>query len=424
MSLPYPVLTTVPDFSTPPDYGVATDQDMLSSAYGTARVAFPQTQTDFTFAFAFTLITAAEIDYLSDFFRSRCGRAHPFYLPSWRRDLGEASGPTGSHYLAVAIGDYGATHLTPPATRGDHYGRQIFIWKQGSGLWTDRVVSSVDSSGSSILSLERPLPFTVTPEDSIAGFLYLSRFSEDELQWKHKTPEIATVAGKFRGIRQWNGIGQTNPVTEIQIYDQRGFISVEQDTEPVSPVSNRYAVALGPDTLYATQAGAHVKSWAVWEQAGVLRIKAAASITYPDTGGTVSALSGGDVLTGHMALAFDLTGWEVVALEKAGTVEIRARGISPVTFPGASPVLINNRLISPSMDAADSDVICYYIKPGDAGLYARFQRDDYAEEKKAASLPFRPIALKRSTYSGTVHTLECLDAGFRRARLISPPFAP
>ncbi len=423
MSLPYSVLALVPDFNTVPQYGASTAQDMVRNAYGPAFVGFPQVRPDLSFKFAFTLTSVEEIDGLEEFFRACSGRAHPFYLPSWRRDLPDAVGSAGSHYLTVDLTDYTADHLTDPATRADHWGRQLFIWQPGHALWTDRIVSATEDEGLTVLDLERPLPFSVDPEISVCGWLHLARFAEDELTWEYLVPDVASLSITFQGLRQHVDIEQELAVTEIQQYAQRGFILASQAVAPALPASNRWSTALGPDVIGTPQVDPFTEAWVVWEEDGDLRIKAGSSITYPDTSGTLSSLTGGDVRSTALSLAFNADAEEVIAIEKPGTVELRHAG-GTVTFPGRSPVLVQNRLIYPAMLEADCDVVCYYIKPGEARIFTRFERDAYATERVAARLPVLPLELKASTAAGNIHTLELLDVRFQRVRLVSPSFAP
>lgn len=420
--LPYPVLTMVPDFNKPPQCDISATADRTQLGTGEGYVTFPQPVPTFGFGVTFTLLDGSECDDMEEFFRGRGGRTHPFYWPSWRRDLLRGAGAAGSHYLTTTVLNFAAEHLTNPATRADHYGRQIFVWQPGEDLHVDRIVSSSENEGLTYLDLELPLPFTVDSARAVVGFLHLARFSEDELKWQYAAVDVATVETRIMSVRQYlDDPEETLPISEIQFYAQRGFTSAVSDAEECSPVSNRFATALGPEVIDTPQGGAYVKSWVVWEEAGQLRIKAGASITYPDTGGTVCSLSGGDVGTHRLTITFDKNEHLLVGLEFPGVVQLRSFG-GTLEFAGKSPLLVNNKLIDPAISDADSDVICYYIRPGDAKLYARFERDLFAVERVVAKIPFIPLELKRSTYSAGVHTLELLDVSFRRVRMVSPDF--
>lgn len=406
MSLHYPVLAVMPDFSKPPVYGVQVAHDTLANAFGPARVAFPQEQADTTFAFAFTLTSAAEIDELEAFFTDRCGRARPFYLPSWRQDLPQASAAAGDRKVSVAVADYKARHLTYPQTRPDHYGRQIFIWQPGQELFTSAVVGASPLDTGTRLQIETPLPFAVDPRLAVCGFAHLARFSEDELNWKFMTPGTAALEVRFRGIRQHQDLAKNWTIGALQLYASPGFRTAAVDGSPPTPATNREAFAPGPGG----------QTWAAWQEAGAIRTGQLLSVSYPATGGTVSPRSGGDVSTTHMALAYDKTNQQVIALQKGENVELRTPG-GTFTFEGHTPLLINNQLISLSVDSAATDVVCYYIKPGVPVIYARFERDAWAVERIAARLPFRVLALKRTYVQSGVQIMEAMDESFRRAIL-------
>lgn len=419
----YPVLATVPDFTTDPKQGLVEAQDKLAIAMGRGRVAFPNLQPDHVFAFKFTLDSLAEIRAVKQFFAGRGGRAHPFYLPTWRNDLPAQSGNFASTLLTVSATDYEADHLTEPDTRPDHYGRQIFVWQPNQALFTTRVISATESTpGTTVLDLEQTLPFTINPATAVCGFLHLARFLDDRISWDHSLPDIASAELKFRGIRQHITVTQTNPVEGTQIFGLQPLVSVTQSPEPSEPSDNRAAYAAGPINLHASQDELYFTRWAVWTYDRKVRIKrlATGEITFPDSSGTTSGLFGSTtVATDHITLAFDQNAWEVIAYQKtAGTIELRQFFNSEVTvrtWEGIDPVLVFDQLIDPNLEDGDSDVVCYYLKPGKNLLFVRIQRENFGTERIAAQLPLRPLALKRSWMADQKQHIELLDAGFRKA---------
>lgn len=421
MSLPYSVFDTMPDFMTAPRYGVANAQDVLKLASGTGRAVFHQPVTDYLFDFGFTFVGALEIDTVEEFFRQCGGTAHPFYLPSWRQDLGRATGAENAYSLTVELTDYSTKHLTDPATREDHHGRQVFAWMPGEPLFTSRVVSAAAAGTGSVLELEKPLPFALTRERGVAGFLYLARFADDEIQWKFMTPLHASAPIKFRGIRQHYDHADTATLTEIQIKSQRGFTSAILEPLPPTVRTSRMATAKGPLEI-GTFESKHVMDWAAWVYEGNLRIRRGAPPATPDASGAVSARNGaGGHVTGHLSLAFAPDGSETLALETAAGVQCRHAG-GVANWEGTSPVLCQNKGIgSTSWEA--SEMVCYYLKPGLANVFTRLQSESFGVERIAVALPFRPLQLRSTSRAGGIHTLELLDAGFRKARLVSPVFA-
>lgn len=423
MALIYPVLSLMPDFTKDPAYGLDMPHDPLAIAEGRIRVSFPSVQPDRVFGFEFTFDTLAEIRDLKRFFLGRGGRAHPFYLPSWRTDLPPVSGTVGSLSLNVEAEEFAAAHLDD--TRPDHYGRQLFIWQPGETLWTERIVAAADAGGGiTTLDLETPLPFTINPDLAIIGFCHLARFQEDRLDWKHWRPELARVAIRFRGIRQHNLNTQTNPVARLDYYGSLGFVSVTQSPVDTEPSTNRSAYAAGPVNLHYSQDAYYFTRWACWVQGKRVRLKrlATGEIVHPDTGGGVSGLfTGVDVVTDHISLCFDQNAWETIAWQKTpGTIQLRRffnSATDIVEWPGIDPVLVYNQLMDPNLESGDADTVCYYLKPNSNFLFVRFQRENFGTENIAALLPLRPLALKRTWIEDQIQFVEILDAGFRSAIL-------
>lgn len=427
MSLEHPTFGFIPDFTSPPRFGIATNHDR--SALGQARqtVSFPQRRPDYIFAHRFAIETEFEIQQLKEFFRERAGRAHPFFLPSWRRDLtlAVASVDEGDKQIPIlsANEDYEATHLD--GTDPDHYGRTLYFWKDGEEIWTERVIRVLPGAeaGQEILDLDTPLPFDIDDRTWI-GWAHLVRFAEDTLEWMHYLPSAAETDITFRATRHAN---QNQLYVELEQHDQYGqlgFIEATVAPGEILPVTTRVAYAYGPTTLHNSQDGPYAITWAVWPADDGVRIrKAPDPIWLPYNAGSLSILFDDPIETDHIALAFDQNAYEVVAYQKDDeTIECRRffnTAVEIVEWAGQDPILQFNGLLDQDLETGETDVVCYYIKPGSNALWMRFQRDNFETEYLAALLPGRPLMLKRAYFeysedqsAGTLK-VEFVDAGYR-----------
>lgn len=437
MSLYYPLLDAVPDFTEPVTMGVQTMQDRLSLAPALSYAAFPHEQTDRFFSYKFTGTSTGEIIRVKEFFRDRGGRTHPFYVPSWRADLVPlAVIPAGSNQFNIELVDdgYAAEHLTD--TKEDHYGRQLFFWMPGTSVFAERVLRVIDvDAESETIELVEPLPFEFDPSKGLCGFAYLARFMEENLSWQHTLPDIATTTLRIRAIRGWNGITQENATEDNDQYGSPGFQALRQVQQLTEPVTNRVAYAPGPFNLRYVQEDPYSQQWAAYPgEFRVMLYQGNDTIWLPADVGAGSVLFDDTVDTDHMTLAFDQNSSEVIAYQKADGVTIEVRrlfngDLETVTFEGQDPLLIFNGLIDASLVTGDTDVVLYYIKPGRNILYWRFQRENFGTERECCQLGGKPIALKRTwvELDDEEHRLEYLDAGFRSATLAvvaDPPVIP
>lgn len=439
MSLFFPTLTTVPDFSEAPRRGTATIHDRTAMGTATQTAFMPMRRPDYLFHFRFAFDDAAAVRDMKEFFRARGGRAEPFYFPSWRRDIrtvGVAAAGTQQITIQSPAEDYEATHLT--GTDADHYGRQLFFWRDGETVWMDSILRVLPSTtpGEEILDMDNPLPFDVD-DDVFVGWAYLVRFTEDRLEWKHFSLDAAEVSIGFRGMRQANQNEVEVAIEQVDQYGQLGFVSCAIAPGDILPVTNRVAYASGPETLRASQDDPYSMPWAAYPSTGGMKLRKAIppdneTIWLPQVGGTPSILFDDDVDTDHVALAFDQNGYEVIAYQKtATTIECRRyfnTEVEIVEWDGIDPVLQFNGLLDEDLPTGDTDVVAYYLKPGENVLYARFQRDNFGTEYVAALLPVRPVALKRATFDiaddlseGTL-LVDLVDPGFRVATLSSAAY--
>lgn len=439
MSLFFPQLTTVPDFSRSPRRGTSTAHDRTGMGASRQIVFFPQRRPDHLFDFRFAFTAALDITTFKEFFRAQAGRCNPFYLPSWQRDLetvGTALAGTKLIEIVSAGEDYEATHLTD--TDADHYGRQLFFWKDGEVVHFDSILRVLPGSaaGQEIIDLDNPLPFDVD-SDTWVGWAHLVRFSEDRLEWKHWGLRFAEVEIGFRGMRQANQNELSVAIAQADQYGQLGFTLCEAAPGEILPVTNRVAYAYGPQTLRASQDDPYSVPWAAFPTETGVRLRKALPpanevIWLPNPGGTESILFDAEVETDHIALAFDQNAYEVVAYQlNATTIECRRyfnTAVETVTWEGIDPLLQFNGLLDQDLPTGDTDVVAYYLKPGENVLFARFQRDNFGTEYTAALLPGRPVALKRAYFEYTedeaagVLKVEFVDAGLRVAVLSSAQY--
>lgn len=441
MSLQFPLLTHVPDFSRAPGRATSTQHHRLNLSTARDTVAFPQTRPDILFTFRFTFVEALAIQQFKEFFRARAGRTWAFFLPSWRRDLTLAGPVTaGNKQIEILspLEDYEATHLTD--TDPDHYGRFVFFFRDGEDPWASDVIRVLPgtSAGQEILDLDLELPWDID-DKTVVGWCHLVRFMDDQLTWKHWTNAIAEMETGFRATRRSNQNVAEYAIEQVDQYGQLGFVSARLEPGEVLPVTNRVGYGLGPDTLHNTQDDPYRINWAVYSDVdGMVRVRKAIppaneTIWLPQVSGTLSILFDDPVTTDHYSLAFDQNAYEVIAYQKAtDTIECRRffnLAVETVEWTGRDPALQYNALLDATLLTGDTDVCCYYLKEDDNRLFMRVQRDNFAVEYIVALLPSRPIALKRAYFdydeseAAGVLKVEYLDAGLRVCTLSSAQYA-
>lgn len=407
----YPVFSIVPDFTDPPEYSIITASERVNLAPAEDVAFFPQTQADRLFAFDFTLTTAADIRELKAFFRDRCGRNAPFYLPGWRNDLPAVSGTIGENLLTVTAPDFSLGEHSDDRTRA------IYIWQPGQALFTSEVIAATPVSGDEVeLNLVTFLTFTVDPETAIVGYLYIVRCDEDELQYDHLSATVATVPVKFRTVRQWIDAENTYSVARLDITGGEatalGFVSAEASPEEGEPRDPRIADADGS---------------AAWVNPDGIRVKVTATpedIVIPDGTGSISALTPAPVLVEHLSLTFDPDGGHMLAWNISATQFRLARDPSdPIftDFDGLDPLLSSNLTVDETISSGDQTNFLYYRKPADNRLYLR-KGTGFGTESVAAVLPVRPVKLQRIYKDGRTLKIEFLDAGMRVVVLTSAAY--
>lgn len=442
MSLQFPLLTHVPDFLRPPQRGTSTAHHRLGLSTAQDTVVFPQRTPDILLSFRFSFFQRLQHQLFKEFFRERSGRTWAFFIPSWRRDITLVSPvAAGIKQIEIVSPDesYEATHLTD--TDPDHYGRFLFFWKDGEDPWASDVIRVLPSStiGQEILDLDLELPWEID-DRTVIGWCHLVRFTEDQLEWQHWSPDHAEVEVGFRATRRANQNSITQPIEQVDQYGQLGFTTCSLAPGEVLPVTNRVGYGLGPDTLHNTQDDPYRINWAVYTDVdGIVRIRKAIppaneTIWLPQVSGTESILFDGedDLSSDHWSLAFDQNAYEVIAYQAdIDLIECRRffnTEVVTVEWEGRDPALQYNALLDANLETGDTDVICYYLKKDDNRLFMRVQRDDFDTEYVVAMLPSRPIALKRAYFeydeseAAGVLQVEYLDAGLRVCTLSSAQY--
>lgn len=406
MSLPYPLFEFEPDFETPPRYSTGNEVDRLAIAPAPAFGTFPTAEPDRVFVLAFSPDSRNEIRAMKSFFRERGGKALPFYLPSWRDDFVAIS---GSALTLVVLAQ------TIPAGHGSDYQRQVFVWQDGV-LHVSRWIKQTTGGGSTTFTLEDPLPFTVKPEECLAGWVHLVAFADDRISWKHKFHDFAEASIVFRSPRQWSNLRSVDAVVPIAHNRSPGFALATAEEDALAPYDGRVVYAQGPATLHS--AGALNSRWAAWSETagGTFLKKTAGTITRPDGTGTASDLSG--IANTPLALAFLHTGNEVIAYQDGDAISI-VWHTGGGGWTGYNPVLVNNFFTDTGMPTGEAEVVCYYLKPGKNVLYARYSSEDFDTEHVAALLPFKPLELRGLSESDHT-TLLFADTSWRLVSLTIP----
>lgn len=140
----------------------------------------------------------------------------------------------------------------------------------------------------------------------------------------------------------------------------------------------------GPRTVGAGQAGQFASRYVFHKTPGGIRYLRFVPPLRRITGGTLTGLYDGDTTNYERIYGcFDIIGKPAVAVQKtATTIEVKAFASgTPTTygpFNGLSPVLFENGVAAP--DAADADLVLFYIDAVGDKLFARFQRDAFATE--------------------------------------------
>lgn len=399
-----PALTIIPDFTDAPLYGLISERESAKLGQGPGIEMYHETEPTRTFGFKFRLINRTECEAIKSFFHARGGKCESFRVPSWRDDL------------SLVSADGAIVTVKEPQSTADGHGdastRWLFIW-DGEDLHLSPWSTRVDNGDTWTYRLRDPLTFDPDPSKAMVGFAHLCRFADDRLRLIHRAPYVADAEINLRSPRHWSAVEATLAVEAVSLGDFAGFDSAEITANALPPIEHRITYALGPDVLRT----AHAPDirWACWMGAdNIPRLKKTDGIiSLPDATGTPSSLFPVPIKRPRLSLAFNHAGNEFIAYSSGGSCTIRWwDAISKsVTFAGYEPLLAYSFYSNPAMLPAAAEVICFYLKPGDARLYARRSSSDFATEEISAILPSPGIELRGL---GTNHSdLLIADSNYR-----------
>lgn len=417
----YDIWEHVPDFTTNPKEARVGRPDVVAISNAPEFVSFPESRVERIFVFGFSWDVVRDWTLAKQFWAEKGGRAEVFLLPSWQRNLSPLAMPSsGDFEITVDHADYAAAYLT--TTARDEIGRYIFVWDSAHGLQVLKVTAAAAVTGGSKLTTEQAFSFTPDRE-AIVGFAMLVRFDDDESEWRSHDPSHVRTELTFRTVRESTLTEDEGALLSgEEVYESLPFTAFESTVED-TPLRYDIPEILGPLNRGITQNGTYSVLWAAWPSSAGIRMKKNATpgaITPPDeTQGTPSSYFSAAIVTDHLAFAFDQTAYEVFAWHSA-TDRITLKSFTTtLTFDGFAPSLFYNGQVNVQarIDGL-TDVVCYYLKRGSAGLYARFQRDNYATEYLMGGYPTRPFYLLQAhSVDGLVHSMVAIDEGFRKMRL-------
>lgn len=416
----FDIWTHVPDFTTNPKEARVGRPDIIAISNAPEFISFPESRVERILVFGFAWDVVRDWTLAKQFWSEKGGRAEVFLLPSWQRDLTPVAMPTaGAYEITVNHADYAAAFLS--TTRRDEVGRYIFAYDSTNGLQVLKALSAAVVTGGSTITTEQAFAFT--PErEAIIGFALLVRFDDDETDWQSLDPSHVRTELTFRTTRESTLTADDGELLEgVARYQSLGFSVFEQTVE-ATPVRHNVAEVLGPLNRGISQNGTYSVLWAGWPSTSGMRLLKNATpgaIVPPnEVDGSPSSYFTAAITTEHVTLAFDQTAYEVFAWHSAANVITLKSYVTTLSFAGFAPSLFYNGQVNiqARIDGL-TDVVCYYLKKGSSGLWARFQRDNFATEYLLGGYPTRPFYLLNHTVDGLVHSMIAIDEGYRKMRL-------
>jgi hypothetical protein len=408
----YDVFHFRPDFSQPPEQRLATVAETLAVTAAPMLVTWPDRRPEHLLSFRLSFEQRRDTNELLAFFSRMGGRHRPFLVPTWTPEFAILGSPAaGAESIEIDLADFEL--LT---TYDDERGRFIWIADPDAGLQVVRVLATVGDE-TAVLTLEQPLAFAPSPQ-ALAGFAWLVRFDQDDIELATRSPEVTSTTVAFRTIHHQTD--KTEAYEDLETYDAvyatLPMESAEQATGNKPWLDQMISDAFGPDNLRTTQDGQYQQSWVAWLSDTGVRIARGnrGDITRPaNTTGAACGLFATRPDTRHISLTFDQASREAIAYQKdARTIAIR-RWVSGVmredTWTGQSPQAFLNGTLDPAEKTdGNSDIVVLYFKPGDGLIYARAQRDNFATEYR-----FSPLVSEANEFLWLETDLEA-----RRARLV------
>jgi hypothetical protein len=149
--------------------------------------------------FTWTAISRGEISAMRTFLDARCGRALPFWLPSFQWDL--------------ALAEDVAQNQSSATIRWVRYKQQMWgttgarrhlaIWSLGDGTMDYCKIADVTDPANyqtEILSLDPVAQRDYTRERTVLSFLKLCRLDEDRIEISYPSPQVAEATIRVREL--------------------------------------------------------------------------------------------------------------------------------------------------------------------------------------------------------------------------------
>lgn len=417
----YPVFTFQPDFTKPPSRRVSVLADVMNVSAAKQFLSWPETQPQEVTQWSFSGESETERAEFVGFFERMGGRAGAFLMPSYSRDLAFATLPAiGSYAVTVTGSGYATNYLAD--SYPDRNGKYLFILCPVNGVHIMRVLRAVDSGDNSIITFEQRLPWAVS-EGAMIGFARLSRFEVDDVEIIFGNEQHWSTSIPTRTVRV-----TVDCTREIALSDGvehllwKPFTSVRQELKPAARTVYSYAFAKGP-AAYATPQGSRMAdTWAAWVSNDGVRIAKRDTLnpfTITNGDGVLSRLTDLPIRAAHLSLAFDENCNEVIAFSRHDEETIEIRGlvadvVTSWTFDGFSPQLFQFWTIdNEAYDLADAEIVCIYAKRGTAGIYGRFESENFATERLLGAFPNVPLRIEYVEIDGTDLRVVCIDDGHR-----------
>ena len=167
---------------------------------GPGKVAIQARETAARYGrrFQWTCATRAQIAALKAFLETRCGKAVPFWVPTWRQDMSLAleAGSLGNG-LTIEPEGYTKFIFESDLTNGRRH-LMLKRWDNGSIIYR-KITNAVDNGTSEVLTLDSVLGVTF-PVGSLVSFLTLCRLDTDEVEISYLTDSIAECSLPFVAI--------------------------------------------------------------------------------------------------------------------------------------------------------------------------------------------------------------------------------
>lgn len=415
----YPVFDMMPDFSAEPVIRVLSLADVVAISPAAQMIlAWPEEREEVVITYQLAFGTMAEAVRFKRHMQDFGGCHGAFFMPSWSRDFELASLPVkDARQINVTDNDFDALLST---TYPDRPARHIYVACPVNGVHAMRVLRAT----SGLLDIEPPLPWDVT-EGAICGILGLVRLDSDEITIEHVTPSQITTSLPFRTVLATMALDRDVELDNTAEYNGFGpFTLASQVLENAPTLRYDFELTHGPDSYLTPGTGPYVVNWSAWlgtdgiyfARAFILDGESIWGVT--DGDGTKSNLYDFRPNTDHVSLAFDGDGREVLAIElPGGNTCIRGMmdgSLFEIVFPGKSPRLVQRNTVTGEDLEQKIEVACFYLKPGDAGIYARFEFDAFGEEICLGGWPSPPLVLLGSEGADYTLTLRAIDNTHRR----------